>query len=581
MRSFTRKFGWTAHRFGQSRAAAAVCAVFLAACLLAWPAPAQAAPARPHDVPITQPDGYTFTARPWGDEYAHGMQTADGDTILFDEASRAWVYAVEQDGALAPARSGGRLLVVGQADAPSGSRAARPAPSREQTERSAAPGAGPDLLRQNQGSQRLLIIRVNFRDVALRYTEAAFKSLVFGASGSIVDYYAQASFGKLTILPAMESYGALNDGMVEVTLNEDAPLGYYNTVDMASKYYAGLILNAANPYVNFAQFDANGDGYIVSTELHIIFIIAGYEESYCSGYCDYTLPVTWAHRGSFASLPALLDGKYVGYSDATHSGGYAMFGEVHGENDLDAHIATVGVMVHELGHDLSWPDLYDTDGNAGGAWNGVGAWSVMGNGSWNTFGGNDGNSPALPDAFLKMYQGWIQPLKARNLYTYNLRPDTTANAALLVGAYRSAVAWDFRLRSGSGEYWLVENRQKAGYDAGLPGCGILIWHVNESAPFSNLANANPSAPLLALEQADGLNQLGGSVWNRGDTGDPFPGTSNNLAWGPATNPNSRYYNGTSSGRSLTINSSTCGTVMTVGYSGPGVEVFAPLIFGAH
>lgn len=578
-----RKFGWTVRRFGQPRAAGAACAVFLAACLLAWPAPAQAAPARPHDVPITQPDGYTFTASPWGDEYAHGLQTADGDTILFDEASRAWVYAVEEDGALVPARSGGRLLVVGQADAPAKSRAARPAPSREQMERrerSAALAAGPELLRQNQGNQRLLIIRVNFNDVSLRYTEAAFKSLVFGASGSIADFYAKASFGKLTILPAAESYGAPNDGMVEVTLNEDAPLGEDDPVDRDSRRFAGLILNAANPYVNFAQFDANGDGYIVSTELHIIFIIAGYEQSYCSGYCAYTQPVTWAHRWYFADLPASLDGKYVGYSDATHNGGYAMFGEVHGYNDLDDHISTVGVMAHELGHDLSWPDLYDTNGNTGGAWNGVGKWSVMGYGSWNTYMGDAGNSPALPDAFLKMYQGWIQPLKARNLYTYGLRSNTATNSALLVGPYRSAVAWDFTLRSGSGEYWLVENRQQTGYDAGLPGCGILIWHVNESAPFSNLANANPSAPLLALEQADGLNQLGGVV-NRGDSGDPFPGTSNNLAWGPATNPNSRYYNGTSSGRSLTINTGVCGTVMTVGYSGPGVEVFAPLIFGAH
>ena len=53
---------------------------------------AQASPAAPLDIPITQPDGTTFTARQWGDEWNHGFETLDGYTIL-QMADSWWVYA--------------------------------------------------------------------------------------------------------------------------------------------------------------------------------------------------------------------------------------------------------------------------------------------------------------------------------------------------------------------------------------------------------------------------------------------------------------------------------------------------------
>jgi hypothetical protein len=123
------------------------------------------------------------------------------------------------------------------------------------------------------------------------------------------------------------------------------------------------------------------------------------------------------------------------------------------------------------------------------------------------------------------------------------------------------VDWSFNDHRGNGEYFLVENRQKVGLDAALPGCGLLIWHVDEVASSGNDANQSNQHPLLRVEQADGLNDLGAGN-DRGDTGDPWPGASNRHAFGPASNPNSNLNTGQASGVTLNIVSTTCAPTMT-------------------
>ncbi len=54
---------------------------------------AEAVPAFPGLVELRQPDGSAFLARQWGDERLHGWETADGYTIVKDEASGCWCYA--------------------------------------------------------------------------------------------------------------------------------------------------------------------------------------------------------------------------------------------------------------------------------------------------------------------------------------------------------------------------------------------------------------------------------------------------------------------------------------------------------
>ena len=89
---------------------------------------------------------------------------------------------------------------------------------------------------------------------------------------------------------------------------------------------------------------------------------------------------------------------------------------------------------------------------------------------------------------------------------------------------------------GEGEYFLIENRQKIGYDAGLPGHGLIIWHIDESRK----SNSDENHKLVDLEAADGRTDMDQNI-NYGDAGDPFPGITNNREFGKTTNPNSNLY----------------------------------------
>jgi uncharacterized repeat protein (TIGR01451 family) len=218
---------------------------------------------------------------------------------------------------------------------------------------------------------------------------------------------------------------------------------------------------------------------------------------------------------------------------------------------------TIGVICHEVAHGL-WglPDLYDV----GLSSNGIGQWGLMSYGNWNGpakpnpyvgFAVTDGTSPALPSAWSRIVAGF-------DTYFQVLGPmeSCLTAAETLPGAiYRFKTTALYPQ-----EYFLVENRQQltGGYDQFLPGSGLLIWHVDEAmwsiyggpdndSECRSLPNPHcwgtctSSHYLVALEQADGSDHLEYAT-NRGDGGDPFPGTSANTAWQPysvnPTNPES-------------------------------------------
>jgi M6 family metalloprotease-like protein len=544
------------------------CFAFALALLAAIPPVVKvvAAPPAPIELPITQPDGSVIQVRQWGDEWQHGYETTDGYTLIQDSSSGTWLYAARQsDGSLAAAQSAeGAALVAGRDNPGQLARHARPAPSlralaqqqARESELTAASFTG------NQGTQPVLVVLVYFNNRSYTYPAADFQQKFFGAgTKSVQEFYGVASHHHLTMSAASETYGA-NDGIVGwVQLPQSHP---NDTNQGPQLVYNALSNSAVNNVVNFAAFDSNNDGYISNSELHIILVVAGYEDS----YADHSGPGMWAHQFSLseAGLSLMLDGKWIG--DADHDGGYALFGEIHGAGTTSStnplyndHEATMGVMAHEMGHTLAWPDLYDVSNLS----EGVGDWSIMGGGSWNglTY---PGDTPALPDAWSKYYQRWITPTQAVSGHSYSLVDAASNPSALLVGSNPGGVDWVFQNNSGSGDYFLVENREQASasFDQALPGCGLLIWHIDESVTSSNQANGDRDHPLVRLMQADGTNDLYMAL-NRGDEGDPFPGLSNNTEFSYFTNPNSRLYHPTATGDRMRMNTAGCASSMSLAY----------------
>ncbi|MEM2998643.1 MAG: hypothetical protein QW542_06825, partial [Thermoproteota archaeon] len=119
-----------------------------------------------------------------------------------------------------------------------------------------------------------------------------------------------------------------------------------------------------------------------------------------------------------------------------------------------------GPYVHEILHALGLQDVGGT----------LGRWDIMGRGAY--YGDPPGSSPAHPSAYNKIKLGWINPSEVRTV-------TSTAEVALspLESASNRASAVKIPLQAGS--YYLIEFRDRLGFDQGLPSPALMITLVEE------------------------------------------------------------------------------------------------------
>lgn len=344
------------------------------------------------------------------------------------------------------------------------------------------------------GTVRVIIVLVNFSDKSMTKTKAHFENLFFStgtiATGSVKEYFKEASGGAINL-----------EGQVVGPFNLGKTMAHYahgesgtGSAEPNARTMAREAAVAANPTVNYAPFDNDGNGFVDA----FVVIHAG-PGAEVTGNVNHI----WSH-------------KWVLSGGALNADGTKIFAYLTVPED-----SRIGVCAHELGHLLfGWPDLYDTDGSS----EGIGNWCLMAGGSWN----NGGDTPAHPSAWCKSNQGWVSVVVQ------------TTNASTSIPDVKTSKKVHRLWKDGAGgsEYFLVENRQKTKFDKFLPGGGLLIWHIDESVS----SNSNETHPKVALKQADGLKQLEAGV-NRGDAGDCYPGTANNKTFNKASNPNSKSYAG--------------------------------------
>lgn len=510
----------------------------------------------------SQPSGETFKAALYGDEKLNWVVSETGEVIVQDK-DKYWKFAEKIKGKIQPSKykyskAGQKPLeVIKDKDIiiqikkdPKIVNSSKSTTSSTETSLPESDSSNLVLSSTTGSSQKIIALLVEFSDVKMKYSEAQWSNQFFGTTGSTVNsYYREVSNGMFSFASVEETAGTVNDGIIKVTLNYKHPNTGGN-IGSANQKIVTDALTAANPYINYAAYDTNGDGKISTTELHVVTIVAGYEAAYGGGVS----PTVWAHRWATS---VTLDGKYLSY--------YTQQGEVHYD-----HMATIGVLAHELGHDLGLPDLYDYDGSSLG----VGIHSIMAGGSWASSGGYPGNSPTHFDAWSKAKLGFITPTVVSSGGGYTVKSfDTGQYNVLKVPT------------SNSNQYFLVENRQNAGFDKGLAksvkSWGIAIWHIDESILNSNYwrPNDNEARKGVDLEEANegslGYSQLDKRYYSNYYH---YYSSSNATAFNSTSIPNSNLYDGTKTNISITANVASSNS-MTVNISLGGTEV-PPVISNA-
>jgi M6 family metalloprotease-like protein len=261
--------------------------------------------------------------------------------------------------------------------------------------------------------------------------------------------------------------------------------------------------------VDWSQYDNTGDGFV--DVLSIMHPNSGAE---CGGGGDRI----WSHRWSLRS--ATQQRLNPGFRTSTprpDGEGYIYINDYTIQPVLacnNERINEIGVFAHELGHGFGLPDLYGTGTRIRGA----GRWDIMGTGTWGCR-GEDPSRPCHMSAWTKAMLGWVEVI--------DVDPGTDLGTVTLPPVQSSGQVLRIPAADGSGQYLLLENRQRIGSDVNLWEPGLLIWHVDpevvEARWSTNRVNNDPSRLGVWLRQADGLDELAEAGPSHGDPGDPFPG----------------------------------------------------------
>ncbi|MDR0965653.1 MAG: M6 family metalloprotease domain-containing protein [Myxococcales bacterium] len=490
----------------------------LALCLLLCPGVGFAVPMQTQPVELTDASGARLLVRFHGDEFFNWMSDLDGHPIergsdgrfRYVEIDREgrWRVGLHLVGSVRPAALGLRPhppLDRARFEASRAQRARFRAPSSSTITKGSR--ATKPLL--PNGRLHALVIPVQFQDKALTKSRAELQALF---DGPVRDYYLEASSGQVELSATVVPSLTLNQNMGAVAWNATYPSRPAWTMFQASFDYLD------DQGFDFTPFDRNGDGF--ADLVVILHAGKGYEQTKDTSDIH-------SHYLAFANIPGFPE-RFTSH-DGIDFFGYVTVPEMA----TSGAITPLGVVVHEAGHYFGLPDLYDTGPSANTA-SGLGSFCLMAYGMWT--GGTPGTSPVHPSAWCKQALGWIAPQKLTAIGSQRLTPIQQApHRVLRIDTSDSAHDAD--------QYFLIENRRKEGFDAHLPGEGLLVFHVDEGRWSNDFAlNVDPEHYFIDLEQADGRRELN-TTSQRGDATDPFP-TPQNAAFTPLKQPSSLAYGAT-------------------------------------
>lgn len=377
---------------------------------------------------------------------------------------------------------------------------------------------------QYEGKKKGLVILVNYSDVKMKTAnpQTAFNDMMNkegynknGHIGSVHDYFKDQSYGKFDL-----TFDVVGPVQVSKTM------AYYGKNDSEGNdvHPGEMVIEAcklANEFVDYRDYDWDGDGEV--DQVYLIY--AGYGEA--SG--DNVENTIWPHEWTLSEAKTWKDGTGAQTLDGVKIDTYACSNELSGTygSTMDG----IGTACHEFSHCLGLPDLYDTGGSGNF---GMDAWSLMDYGAYN----NDGNIPAAYTAYERMYAGWLKPtVLSEETEVKGMKPITSSTDSYIIYNEKN-----------NNEYYILQNIQQEGWNAGAYGHGLLIIHVDYNASVwnDNTVNNTSSRQRCTIFHADNNTSTSAT----GLAGDPYPGTKKNTKLTDESNPSATLYNVNTSGKKL-------------------------------
>ena len=451
-------------------------------------------------------DGKVFNIRIFGDEYCKFAETEDGYTIL--QKSGKWFFASKDSTGRLTSTSfqlkdrteeetRRYLQMVG--------RHLRPSEKAMDVRRSMRQSSAK---RQESaiGMRKVLVILMQYKDLSLKKNKSDFEKLFNGvgysedgAQGSVRDFYSDVSYGQLQL--TCDVLGPYTAKHSRAYYGENDRRGD----DSRPEELFEEAIEYAIEHVSLADYDADKDGYV--DNVHIIF--AGHGEE--AGASDDAI---WSHEATFYQ-PFTIQGMNIDR--------YSCAPELRGNSGSG--ISRIGPHCHEIGHALGAMDYYDTDYEENGGFEGTGQWDIMAGGSWN----NDGITPADFNPYVKAFDfGWVSP---------NPLP---VGEVVLSPSCHSAENYYIAQSGDDGDYYLLENRNSEKWGVGVPGEGLLIFHIHpDIASSGNQINAAAPQKCYIVCAASRSQRPGSNFTSYGDInskGCPYPGTSGNHHFGQSSTP---------------------------------------------